>query len=423
MAQRVTGPFARLFGARPETDHTQSLDFGGSLGAGYDTNLTVTGEDFEAFGTPTRVKGLTEGLTADLSYDRRGDRLHFNLAGSTVLRGARPDTPVWVPVRSRDFVSAAYDAAATMDARVRRNLVVDGTGRISYAPYFQLTQFIDTSATSDPSLGGYQFAVRSQRNRTLTGAVGITSEFTRQSRLRGSLSWTGARFPERSDRDLGSWAGQAGFTHRMTRSWSLGLGAGHEQIRYSLGRQASLINDNVSVGIDYGDESLRSRRLAVSVSGRLASLRQDGLTKYRFEGDARVSRGFGRTWHSALEYSRGTDVAAGIAAPLFSDSVSASVNGLMTARVHLFSRFNASRGAAGFSEPRPFKAYIASSKLTVALTRSLAVYGQSTYYYYELPAGLTALELGSQLSRHRVMAGISWWLPLATETRVPLDPR
>ena len=67
--------------------------------------------------------------------------------------------------------------------------------------------------------------------------------------------------------------------------------------------------------------------------------------------------------------------------------------------------------------------HTALSRLTIGITRRMAVYGQYTYYHHEIPPGLTAFELRSLLASQRVSGGISLWLPLATETRTPRDPR
>jgi hypothetical protein len=422
-AQRVTGPFAGLFGGGTGGTQSQSLDFRAGIGTAYDTQQTLNEEEFDPFSTPTRKTGMTSGGTATLSYGRRGDRVHFGSSGSTTLRTARAQAPAQSRSPFENVVATGYDLDALIDARVRRNLVLDASGGASYAPFFQLAPLIATADAQDASPVAVDYEVLSRQNRTLTASAGATSQFTRRSSVGGSLSWRSTRFPELSDGDLQAWAARGTLVHRLARSWSLRFGAGREEINYFLQFQSPIINDVITATADYGSEVPLSHRISFSVSAKAVLLRQGDERKSRLDGDAQIARGFGRTWSTAFGYSRSTEFVAGIAEPLFSDAVTLSLNGLIATRAQVSSRISAARGQAGFGERRPFMAYTGMSKLTVGITRRLGVYAQHTYYHYELPTGVTAFELQSQLSRTRVSAGISLWIPLATETRVPLDPR
>jgi hypothetical protein len=140
-------------------------------------------------------------------------------------------------------------------------------------------------------------------------------------------------------------------------------------------------------------------------------------------GSADVARGFARTWSTSLAYTRSTEFVAGFIGPLFWDSLTGSIDGLLTMRVQLSARLSAAHGEASSGLRGTVVEYTGSSRLTIGLTRRIGAYGQYTYYHHEVPPGLTAIELLSWVARQRVSAGISLWLPLAAETRAPRDSR
>ena len=122
-------------------------------------------------------------------------------------------------------------------------------------------------------------------------------------------------------------------------------------------------------------------------------------------------------------YARSTEFVAGITTPLFWDSLTASINGLLSTRVEWSARVGAAHGGEGSGLRGTVTEYTGTSRLTIGITHRMAAYGQYTYYHHEIPPGLTAFELRSLMARQRVSAGITLWLPLATETRAPRDSR
>ena len=422
-AQRVTGPFARLFGAGTHGTETQLLEFRGVFGAAYDKNPTGSDALFNRFGGDPRINGLGAAGNAGLNYERQSNRVNLTLFGDTRLRTAHPQAPLGVQADTANLIVGAYDLGGLTSAHLRSNVTLDATGSVTYEPFFQFTPQGAAAAPLDAPLSNLQFDVFSRRNRTVMSSLGTTYQYARHSSLSGSLSWRSTRFPELSDADLDSWSGRAAFLRHVTRSWSVGLDAARDDVSYRLGLVPRAVNDSFSVSATYGSLGSPERRLSFAASARAMVPQLGDQRKVRFGGDVRVARGFGRTWSALLGYSRSTDFAVGIPAPLFSDSASLSVNGLIGLRAQLSSAIGASRGQVGFSAQKPFTTYYSSSKLTVGMTRQLAGYGQYEYYNYQFPAEIAAIEGVPQLSRHRISAGITLWIPLATELKVPLDPR
>jgi hypothetical protein len=121
-------------------------------------------------------------------------------------------------------------------------------------------------------------------------------------------------------------------------------------------------------------------------------------------------------------YTRDTDFTLGFAAPLLNDSVSAGVGGQLALRVKWSAGGGYSRGTVGFGSDT-FAGYTGSSRLDVALTRTLAAYCQYAYYHYDTPAGSSALNLASSFSRQVGSVGLSLSLRLVNDIRPPKSPK
>ena len=83
-------------------------------------------------------------------------------------------------------------------------------------------------------------------------------------------------------------------------------------------------------------------------------------------------------------------------------------------------RLHARSGGFGGSG---FNVYSASTRLDVALNRTLGLYGQYSYYRYEIPPGSSDINLLSKLSRQIATVGLSVWLPIINDTRPPRESK
>ena len=119
-----------------------------------------------------------------------------------------------------------------------------------------------------------------------------------------------------------------------------------------------------------------------------------------------------RTWSASAEYRRGTNFVPGFRQPLFSDSVTSSIAGLIATHVQWSSEIGFSRGEIGFVGDKPFGVYSATSKIEYGITRSLGAFGQYTYYRYNVPLGSDAFELLPLFSRQAWMVGLTAWVPI-----------
>jgi hypothetical protein len=411
-AQRVTGPFAGLFGG-DKGEHTQALDFRAGVGTIYDTSLTATGDSPDPVVGFDPAPRLSQIVVTSLSYERRGDKSEFLIGGGSTAR-QYPD--------AQNKFATSREVGTTLNTHVSSKVVLGASAGVSYAPFFLLSPFAGPDGLA-AAMASDAYGVVPQNNRTLNGALGVSDQYAKRSSIGGALTWRTTHFPDNASADLDAWSAKGTFDHRLTRSLSFRSSLGREQVQYKFMSLAPIVEDVVDVGLDYGREAALARRTSFSFFVKPSILRQAGLTSYRLNGSAEIARGFARTWSTSLAYTRSTEFVAGFIGPLFWDSLTGSINGLLTMRVQWLARVSAAHGEEGSGLRGAVMEYTGSSRLTIGLTRRIGAYGQYTYYHHEIPPGLTAIELQSWIARQRVSAGISLWLPLATETRAPSDPR
>jgi hypothetical protein len=407
LAQRVTGPFSGLFGA-DKGEHTQALDFRAGVGTTYDT-----GDVPDGVIAPDPGPRLSENLITALSYERNGDRAQFLVGGGTTVRQ-------YIDTQSR-FV-ASHQLGSTLDARLTPKVSLAASGGFNSAPFFLITPFAGWDGIS-AAIASDEYGVIPEKNRTLDGAVTVTDQYAKRSNVGGTFAWRTTHFPDNTQSDVDNWSARGTFAHRLTRSLSFQSSFGREEARYKLTSLPPIVNDMIDVGLEYGNEVPLARRTSFSFSVRPSMLRQAASTSFRLNGNAQMMRGFGRTWSSSLGYTRSTEFMAGITTPLFWDSLTASINGLLSTRIEWSARVGAAHGEEGSGLRGTITEYTGTSRLTFGITHRMAAYGQYTYYHHEIPPGLTAFELRSVTARQRVSAGITLWLPLATETRGLRDSR
>ena len=415
-AQRATGPFQDLFGGDHDSarvkESGQTLDLRGSaFGAFEDDTVPPVPIPSDPSSVLTvlnprvQTSSMSEGLNGSVSYLRRSDRVRFQLNGGSMIFGytANPNP-----------VQAVYNADTGLSTNLGRKTVFDLGSAFSYSPFYQIASFPGAGGPGAIlQAPGYQLAAIAQRNTSINGTMALTSNYTKRSSLSVDVSGRDWRFLDSPSNDVTMWGAHGRFQHRVTRALGFHLGYGQDEARYTFETGSPVLNQTIDVGLDYGDTLSFARRTALSFSTSTSATRFNQETHYRLNGTAMLTRGLGRTWSTWLGYVRATDFAAGFRAPLLSDSVSVGLGGQLASRLKWSSSAGLTRSAIGFSTPSDvFTTYMGTSKLDLAMTRLLAVYGQYTYYRYQVPNGSTALQLSPTFARQAVTFGFSMWVPI-----------
>lgn len=411
-AQGLAGPFGGLFGRTPERTNKEftAVEFRTAVGGQYDDAIA---DDSLAALTPK--SGSTGGVNAGLSFERRSDRLRFNLYGAGTHQQF---------FREPAFGATSYDGGGLVLAKVATRLSLEGSGTYRRSPFFHLLPAASGALPLPEVLvPADAFSARRLDNDTVEGVVGFSSPYTKRSTLSASVSRRATRFFNQPDDNFELWGARGMWSRKMTRDVAAHIGYGREEIQQSV-VGARFIHEVFDVGIDLAREISLARRTALNFNTQTSVIRETGgERRYRLNGGVGLTRGFRRTWAASLAATRNTEFLPGFLAPVFSDGVSSTVSGMLADRVQWTAAVGASRGQVGFESQESFVSYTGTSRLSAGLTHHLGLYAEYSYYHYNLPAGSTTIVLLPQLSRQSVSVGFSAFVPIFTRVRTPRDPR
>jgi hypothetical protein len=139
---------------------------------------------------------------------------------------------------------------------------------------------------------------------------------------------------------------------------------------------------------------------------------------YRLQGDATVDYDFGRTWRATATYRRGLEYLAVLTTPVFSDAARVELGGLITRRLDVSASGGYASGTSALSrdtkhldDTQHLNTDTAQLRVRYALKRSLALYSQYAYYYYDLRGQARfAPELPSAFRQHEVRVGFMFFV-------------
>ena len=412
LAQRANGPYASAFGPLPDVDRTQGLDLAASFFGVADHNVVPVSDDSVKVDQRLNESGASGGLTGSLNYGRYGDRVRFTLGGEGTVRQYQS---------VRDDVAGAYHASTSLNAKLASKLTLEAIGNAGYSPFSDFAPFIDFGSMANAALFTPAFGFTSaapERTVIADTSIGLTSNVTKRTSLSASAVGRDWRVLDAPQNDVRSWGGRAGISHRVSRGLGLHLSYGRDQNEYAVDQQGPYVNETIDAGLDYGDTLTFDRRTSLTFATSTGAVRYYGDTHYRVNGMARLSRGIGRTWSTWLGYRRDTEYRSGFREPLLTDSFNTGIGGQMSWRVRWQALGAYSRGTVGFGS-EGFTNYLGTSRLSVALTKTLAFYGQYAYFHYDIPPGSSTLYLLPRFSRQAIAVGLSVALPIVNDIRPP----
>ena len=115
--------------------------------------------------------------------------------------------------------------------------------------------------------------------------------------------------------------------------------------------------------------------------------------------------------------ARGTSYVLGFGEPLFSDSANAGVAGQIAPRLNFSSGATYLVGQRAFSDSGGnLVSKSASARLTFGVTTHVGLYGQYSYYQYDVPDGFfSTIAFPQHQNRRSASVGLSFWVPLINQ--------
>lgn len=420
-------PFrGRFGGARPYSSRGPSLDLTLSAVGGWDEPVRVD-ELLNPEAERLYVEGPFAGASASLFYRRPHRAWPMEAFGSTFI-GYFPQSEgdEWYP-----STSAGVSVGRTFRLNPRTRFNVSLTE--GYSTDERLFGFSGTGPSDIPQAGGstgFDTSLRRAPSLSTSPSASLTRDFSRQSSLDVFYRYRHIYYFDREDDplDYGNRRDQeagARFTRKITRNLSMRAGYAYRTSDHAGPGDYRADFHDIDVGVDYGRSLSISRRtvfafrtgstIGVSESGSDGGLDDDppfSDPRFFVVGGATLTHEVGRSWRLFADYTRDVDFQDGFAQPLLRDTGRVGLGGLIGYRTDVSADVTYTSGSFGFDD-RNYAAWTASTQVRTALTRNLAAYAYSYYYWQEFDASVI-LPIGvvSDASRYGIRFGLTSWFPL-----------
>ena len=390
-------PYLGLF--RGDVDQSgQVLTASGSLGGGYDDDVLA-----DALGgrvSPSASKGgVVRQMSAGLNYAINREGLSAVASAGSWFR--------YYPDFASPFVQAhATSVFASM--RVRENTALLLRHSAAYEPYSFVAFFPPVEGEGPGDIEVPSFDVPRTRDYYMIQAAGIGFDQRIAQRAFWSANYT-YRIRPGSGQVPQFTSQQVSTTLRFVlgRERDARLGYGYQEANFANGA-SGVPNHNAVAGVDFAWPHSASRRTTLSLdSGASASLYPSSW-RYLINASARLTHDLGRTWNASLAYRRGMHFIETLQQPVFSDSATFQVTGLVSRRVQVRASAHAALGDAEFSSQ--FDMYRGSAGLLLGLTRYLALGVDYSNYHYRFDRNiLLPAAVPHRMDRQSVRAQVHLW--------------
>jgi hypothetical protein len=410
-AQGNPGPFGGLFGRIPERvgAYVTIFDLRGSGGAQWDDALMrrADGSDAGRAGTVGNASGIATFL-------RRTDRTLVEAHSTAEYRQT---------LEARAIGGTSFSSNLLFAGRPTTRLSFDATAGHIYSPFFRFHPSYVT-LESGRVVPGLPFVASLVSNQTVSGMVGMSYQYGKHSNLTVTATRRDSTFRDFPAMNVSMDGFQALTGRNLNRSFRLKVGYGRERWTQPSTNETH-IQEEIEAGFDLSRGLSLGRRTTFSFSTASTLISRRGSSRrYRLNGSASVMRQFGRTWQIGLNANRGTEVMPGFIDPVFSDTVSFNLGGLLSRRTEWVMELAGGSGRFGVDHSGGgFDTASAVTMLTIGLSRRLGFFTQMGYYQYSFPEGASPIVAASRLSRRTAMMGLTAWLPVYTRERGTSDSR
>jgi hypothetical protein len=352
------------------------------------------------------------------AYSRHGQSSALNVYGNGSVADYSADP---------GSVAAGFGGGVNLTTSLTRKVSFGSSANAAYSPFFNFGAlgFGASPGVVDqavPGSGLVGTGIPSQ-NLAVSGGVNVTDALTRRSSIVFSGGVNTTYVLDRPDSNVYSYTAAVTYSHTLSRTLAYHVGYNRTMSVSSGPNTQPYYGDGLDAGLNYGDSLLISRRTTLSFGTSTGVYHSTGgSTNFRVNGNVGITHTMGRSWSASAGYVRDAGYVAGFHDLVFTDSVNASVGGLIAPRIRWNSGVWWTRGEIGVNAGHYTNEW-ATSTLSFALTRSLAAYAQYSFNHYQTPANSSTIVTLTDFRRHTVSAGVSAWLPIFNTRSTPRDTR
>ena len=398
------------------------LDFSLSV---VEANDSDTPTELGAIGpSDTLVGGYSTMFMGNAEYHWDRSRVQVGATGASVIR--RYD-------QLQGVRSVSASGGMGLSARLGGRTTLLANQSAAYSPSYLYGLFpsdaVKNLGETVPVAADY--AIDDSESYFYGTTLTLTRGLTRRSRLSatGEFQYTDFLHETGTRRDLNSEGVHGEFLSNLARNTAVRVGYRYRTGKFGYGAEAiatetgvSATEHGIDVGVEYSRQLSATRRMMFSSSFGSSSVTTPipsatatphANRLIRMSGDVAATWQFTRGWQTRGTFRRGLEYIAQLSEPVYIDGFSAELGGLITRRIDVLASAHYSSGASALNrDALTFDTRAADLRVQYAVTRSLAVYGQYLYYFYDFTENAllpTGIPWG--LERNGIRAGLTLWVP------------
>jgi hypothetical protein len=420
LSQRAAPPrpsSGGLFGAtRSDVGSAHKLNFMAEIAEGFDSDLPPE----LASRIPTNVVqsgGFLTVFDATADYSHTVKRVRLAGSASTAFR-------YYQDLDRLDAISHTAGIGANVKLPKGGNLQFDQAAAYSPSYLYQLFP-VDNSEI----LGGaiqpnpdYQIAETDSYLYTTRMELSFGSARGTQARVFGTLNRTDYQSQAATFADLDTYETGAAISHHVSPSGAFSAGYTYRSGEY--GSDGRSEEHRLTIGAEYSPALSRTRRATFRVE--LTPTRFNGpqqpsdaivanpvnANRFFWSGEASASYPFRPNWTSTARYRRDTQYLSVLGQPTVADAARIELSGLLSRRIDLGALAGYATTASVLNETdQTLETYTAQVSVRYALKRSIALYSEYLYYYYD-QRGQDLLVPGfpAVFKQHGIRAGVAFFI-------------
>jgi len=418
VAAQTTGssrPFhGALFGSFRTESTPQTLDVSGMLLEAYDDNLFATlGGNVDPRSRP--VDGFYTMLLPAADYRLNHQRYQVAISGASAL-GYYPDI--------HQVRSISHNLGAGISAKVGQRATILLNQTAAYSPSYFYGLFPSGGEVSpgdtQPNVPNYAVSESESYSYGTTARLSYDLSPRMTALVGGNYRFTGFTHEALLQKDQTSEGVDGELSYQTTRSLSVGFGYHYLTGNVAYGGAVNTDENRLEGGLSYSRALSATRRLtarfklgASDISSNGASALQVPDRFYRASVDASIDYPFALYWGFGAAFRRGLEFVPGLAQPVYANSVSAGLDGLLTRRIEfgLAGGFSQGRSVLAPDSSR-YDTYNGSARFQYALTPSTALHLEYFYYFYDFLGHVVVVSGAPQrMERNGVRVGLRLLVP------------
>jgi len=355
--------------------------------------------------------GFSTMLTAATNYQRERRSASVTAEASTAL--------AYYPRFGR-VAGLSHSAGLGATLRLGRSSSLEFGQTAEYSPsyLYRLFPSVGQPEVGDVTPAATDYRVDETNSFANSTQLTLRTGSARGNQISASVEHSATDFYGSLTRtDLDTLTGRATFAHGVGRTGAFSIEYEYRVGEFGYGSRAS--EQRVRIGANYSPALSISRRAqfrfnvapsAMQIPASAVNVAATG-TLYRMEGEGAAEYPFLRSWLVGGSYRRGLEYIAVLREPVFQDAARLEVKGLVLERVDVSASGGYVVGASALQRDHGhFDTYTGTVRARYSVTRSVAVYGEYLYYYYDLrQQAALAPDLPKVFEQHGVRVGLMLW--------------